>query len=631
MVHLTGFHSLFLLLQLLVTKLFASPVNHPHPSRDIKLEIVSDATTERNPRLGGGEKRFDLTLTWEDHAPNDIARKMLLVNGQSPGPLLEINQGDWVVVTIRNQSPFNTTIHYHGIEMVDTPWSDGVPGVTQRPITSGSSFVYRFRATQHGSYWYHSHFHGQIEDGLYGPILIHPDKDTLKPFNMISLDVQVQQRLQEAEQNATPLLISDFTHLTSDEKWDMTQKAGLEISCYDSVLFNGKGSVQCQSINDLEMHLSQIQRDYLATVPGASITDKGCLPPSTLIKFGGGSGDESALHPGVFSGCEPTTGSVETIKTQEPTDPYGEWVAIDLIGGFSFITAVISIDEHDMWVYAMDGSYIEPQKVHAITVSNGDRYSVLVNAKKTGNFKIRCSSVSIAQILVGHAILSVGGGNNTNVSNGFIDMAGNPKSSNVIFFDQTIAHPFPPESIAAKADAFFPLNMKVDGASYLWAMNSTRLMPTDVDNSNPVLFAPAHDLQNNVTITTKFDSWVDLLFFTGDEPMPPHPIHKHGNKMFQIGSGVGVFKWSSTEEAIKEIPGQFNLVNPPKRDGFASLTAFGNVTWIIVRYHVTNPGAWLLHCHIDNHLQGGMMMVIQDGVDHWPQVPDYYLDYGGRE
>lgn len=159
--------------------------------------------------------------------------------------------------------------------MIDTPWSDGVPGVTQRPIASGSSFVYEFRATQFGSYWYHSHFHGQIEDGLYGPILIHPAKDTLKPFHMISPDPQVQQRLREAEKGATPLLISDFTHLTSDEKWDMTQKAGLEISCYDSVLFNGKGSVQCQSLNDLELRLSQIQRGYLATVPGASITDKG--------------------------------------------------------------------------------------------------------------------------------------------------------------------------------------------------------------------------------------------------------------------------------------------------------------------------------------------------------------------
>ncbi|KAI3572369.1 Cupredoxin [Fusarium oxysporum f. sp. albedinis] len=539
----TGILWLLLHTQLLVTGLFAWPVSHT--SRDVfspRLEIDANAT-ERHSRLGSSKKTFDLTITWEDYAPDGFARKMLLVNGQSPGPLLEIDQGDWVAVTVHNQAPFNTTIHYHRIEMVDAPWSDGVPGVTQRAITSGSNFTCEFRATQYGSYWYHSHFHGQIEDGLHGPMLIHPGKGTLKPFHLISSNIQVERRLEEAEKGIKPLLVSDFTHLTSDEKWEMTQRAGLEISCYDSVLFNGKGSVQCQNMHDLETHLNQVQRDYLATVRGASITDKGCFPASALIKFGSGSGDESALPPGTFSGCESTTGSVETIKTREPVDPHGDWIAIDIIGGFNFITAVISI-EHDMWVYAMDGSYVEPQKVQAITVSNGDRYSVFVNTKKTGNFMIRSSSVNIAQVLVGRAILSVGGGNSTDVSDPFIDITGNPTSPDVAFFNQAVAHPYPPEPVAAKADAFSPLNMKVDGASYLWAMNSTRLMPTDVAGLEPTLFSPALYLQNNVTITTKLNTWVDLLFFTGSEPMPPHPIHEHGNKMFQIGSGVGHFRWN---------------------------------------------------------------------------------------
>ncbi|RKL26853.1 hypothetical protein BFJ70_g11726 [Fusarium oxysporum] len=576
---------LVLHVQLFFISLFAWPTNHVlYDTVDSQLEVDAGTGTDRTSILTGSKRVFDLTITWEDYTPDGFTRKMVLVNGQSAGPLIDINEGDRVSVTVFNKSPFNTTIHYHGIDMADTPWSDGVPGATQRPIRPGDSFIYEFKATQYGSYWYHSHFHGQIEDGLYGPILIRPRRDKLEPFHLISTNVKVQRRLEEAKQAIKPLLVSDFTHLTSIEKWKITQEAGIEISCYDSILFNGKGHVQCPNMNDLNKHLSQIQRDYLATVPGASITDK------------------------------------------------GEWVAIDIIGGFSFITAVMSIDEHDMWVYAVDGSYVEPQKVQAITVSNGDRYSVFVNTKNAGKFKIRCSSVNIAQILVGHAILSVCSKNSTTVSTPFIDIAGRPTSPEVKYFDQAIAHPFPPEFVAAEADAFFPLSMQVDGASYLWAMNHTRLMPTDIDAPvEPVLFAPAVDKQNNVTITTKLNTWVDLLFFTGSEPMPPHPIHKHGNKMFQIGSWVGHFKWNSTEEALKDIPENFNLVNPLKRDGFASLTAFGNVTWVVVRYHVTNPGAWLLHCHIDNHLQGGMMMIIQDGVDHWPRVPDHYLSYGQHE
>lgn len=38
-----------------------------------------------------------------------------------------------------------------------TPWSDGVPGVTQFPIRTGSTFIYEYRFTQSGAYWYHAH------------------------------------------------------------------------------------------------------------------------------------------------------------------------------------------------------------------------------------------------------------------------------------------------------------------------------------------------------------------------------------------------------------------------------------------------------------------------------------------
>jgi len=61
-----------------------------------------------------GPRTFDLTLTWESHAPDGFAREMVLINGQFPGPLLEINQGEDVEVRVHNKMPFNTTVHYHG-------------------------------------------------------------------------------------------------------------------------------------------------------------------------------------------------------------------------------------------------------------------------------------------------------------------------------------------------------------------------------------------------------------------------------------------------------------------------------------------------------------------------------------
>lgn len=60
-------------------------------------------------------RHFDFTVTWAQNAPDGVDRNMFMVNGQFPGPTLELNQGDSVVVKLRNSSPFNTTIHYHGV------------------------------------------------------------------------------------------------------------------------------------------------------------------------------------------------------------------------------------------------------------------------------------------------------------------------------------------------------------------------------------------------------------------------------------------------------------------------------------------------------------------------------------
>jgi FtsP/CotA-like multicopper oxidase with cupredoxin domain len=285
-----------------------------------------------------------------------------------------------------------------------------------------------------------------------------------------------------------------------------------------------------------------------------------------------------------------------------------------------------------MWVYAMDGSYIEPQKVQGLVITNGDRYSVLVKIQRAGDFKIRVASNTAAQMLIGHAVLSVPAVASSDEapvteSQPWLDIVGLPLSEEVAFFVQDTAAPFPPDVPAQTADALHVLTMRVNGASYLWALNSTSLMPKVLDQETPLLFAPDADTQDNVTITTQYGQWIDLVFLAEAAPMPPHPIHKHGNKMYQIGAGEGPFTWSSVEEAMAEIPENFNLVNPPRRDAFATAFAVTGPTWIVVRYHVDNAGAWLLHCHVNNHMLGGMMMVIQDGIDQWPFVPSLYRNY----
>ncbi len=66
-------------------------------------------------RKHDGPRNFDITLTWEKYTNADgFEREMILSNGQFPGPLMELNQGDDVVVVVHNKLPFNTTMHFHG-------------------------------------------------------------------------------------------------------------------------------------------------------------------------------------------------------------------------------------------------------------------------------------------------------------------------------------------------------------------------------------------------------------------------------------------------------------------------------------------------------------------------------------
>jgi len=79
--------------------------------------------------------------------PDGVFRPMLSINGQFPGPLIECNEGDHLVIDVENRSVNSTAIHFHGIFQNGTNFMDGTSGITQCPIVPGSSFRYEFTVT----------------------------------------------------------------------------------------------------------------------------------------------------------------------------------------------------------------------------------------------------------------------------------------------------------------------------------------------------------------------------------------------------------------------------------------------------------------------------------------------------
>jgi FtsP/CotA-like multicopper oxidase with cupredoxin domain len=95
-------------------------------------------------------------------------------NGRSPGPLLRVPQGATVTVRFRNELDLPTTVHWHGVRLDNR--FDGVAGITQAPVEPGGSFTYRVRFPDAGLYWYHPHVREDVQQdlGLYGNMLVEP-------------------------------------------------------------------------------------------------------------------------------------------------------------------------------------------------------------------------------------------------------------------------------------------------------------------------------------------------------------------------------------------------------------------------------------------------------------------------
>jgi hypothetical protein len=95
-------------------------------------------------------------------------------NGQSPGPTIEVVEGDRVRIFVTNKLPEHTTVHWHGQRLPNG--MDGVGGITQPHIPPGKTFVYEFTARRPGTFMYHPHADEMVQMamGMMGFWVTHP-------------------------------------------------------------------------------------------------------------------------------------------------------------------------------------------------------------------------------------------------------------------------------------------------------------------------------------------------------------------------------------------------------------------------------------------------------------------------
>jgi zinc transporter, ZIP family len=95
-------------------------------------------------------------------------------NGVVPGPVMQVRQGDTIVIEYTNDAAVPDSIHLHGVHDIPVAM-DGVGGVSQPLVPPGGHFVYRFVADQPGTFIYHTHDDlAMLDSGLYGAIIVEP-------------------------------------------------------------------------------------------------------------------------------------------------------------------------------------------------------------------------------------------------------------------------------------------------------------------------------------------------------------------------------------------------------------------------------------------------------------------------
>ncbi|KAM0206472.1 hypothetical protein ACHAQI_008199 [Fusarium lateritium] len=170
----------------------------------------------------GVTREYWLEISEITFAPDGVERFAQAINGSIPGPTIFADWGDNVIVHMTSNLKTSTngsSFHFHGTHQNYTNPQDGVVAITQCPTAPGHSVTYKWRATQYGTSWYHSHFGLQTYDGVYGGLIIRGPASA------------------NYDEDVGTIMLSDWSHKTVNQILPQVQREGPALM--DNVLING--------------------------------------------------------------------------------------------------------------------------------------------------------------------------------------------------------------------------------------------------------------------------------------------------------------------------------------------------------------------------------------------------------
>ncbi|KAJ7432445.1 laccase [Mycena galericulata] len=264
----------------------------------------------------------------------------------------------------------------------------------------------------------------------------------------------------------------------------------------------------------------------------------------------------------------------------------------------SYPNFIFTIDGHNMTIIEADGVNTQPLTVDSIQIFAGQRYSFVLTANQpVDNYWIRTvadGGTTGFDNGINSAILRYVGANDT-------DPATNVTTATAALVE-TDLHPLvatavPGTAVAGGADLTMNLVITLDTTTFSFEINGETFTPPTVPVLLQILSGAqsATDLLPSGSVFTLPANSVIEISIPGGTPGAPHPFHLHGHNFFVIKSAGNA---------------TYNFVDPIIRDVVTTGTDTTDNTTI--RFVTDNPGPWILHCHIDFHLELGLAIVFAE-------------------
>ncbi|TNY20345.1 Cupredoxin [Rhodotorula diobovata] len=532
----------------------------PPPSRPSVINKPNELRLSPKWNINARPQRREYWFTIDERmgSPDGFERPMLVVNGQFPGPLIEANNGDTIVVHVTNALDQPITLHWHGLVQKDTIWEDGPSGVTQCPIGVGKSYTYSFPVNgdlEFGTYWWHAHRRALYADGITGPLIVHSPKDPLKRGRDYDIDQIV--------------MLHDWYHNTSD------------------YLVNSLLSPQ------------GLNGTFLAPSPNSQLLNGVGLYNCSLAPPGSECNQRSQLD------------------LPELVFPPDQRVRLRFIHAGAHPVILTSVDEHSLKVIEADDTGVFGPSFHRVALNVAQRYSAVLDTSMDSHGDSYYLRADVNTGCLGAPFPDLDPQARMIIR--IVDDRKRPprrtlpssrdwsdrSSGNCTDLDESLLRPRIVRNVPARAAQISFFNSSLSGGIVATG-NASNIFEWRLNNItfenfayNPILHQVVRgDNFNNgrfAVVTANKVEAVDLVI--QNVAGPDHPMHLHSSPFAVLARGEGQLSPSAAAKL------RVDTTNPLRRDTVGVPPG----TWVMVRVMSSVPGVFAFHCHIVWHQSQGLM------------------------